>query len=439
MMEKILEKKLDKKKFLFVSISGLIGDIAWQVTKEGHEVLYYIQAESERDIADGFVQKTNNWEDHVDWADVIIFDDVLGQGEKAQKLRALGKKVIGGTTYSDKLEDDRSFGQEELKKFGVNIIPYKDFFSFDDAIEHVRSNPGQYVIKPSGEAQNIKRLLFVGEEEDGNDVIRMLEAYKKAFSEQIKQFQLQKRVMGVEVAVGAFFNGKEFIYPININFEHKKLFPGNLGPPTGEMGTSMFWSGPNRLFNLTLKKMEGKLKEEGYVGYMDLNCIVNHNGVYPLEFTSRFGYPTISIQQEAILNPIGEFFFDLASGNNIKLKTRSGFQIGVRIVVPPFPFEDEKTFDSYSRNATIVFKKPAKEEIHIEDVKQVNGQWLVAGTSGVVLIVVGLGQTMKQAQSQAYTKIKNILIPNMYYRTDIGDRWTEDSDKLHNWGYLREN
>ena len=48
-----------------------------------------------------------------------------------------------------------------------------------------------------------------------------------------------------------------------------------------------------------------------------------------------------------------------------------------------------------------------------------------------------LGQTMKQAQSQVYSRIKNVLIPNMYYRTDIGDRWVEDSDRLHNWGYLR--
>ncbi len=429
---------MEKKKFLFVSLSGLIGDIAWQVAKEGHEVLYYIKAQTEQDIADGFVKKTSDWEKEVDWADVIVFDDVLGQGEKAQALRAKGKLVIGGTAYTDMLEDDRSFGQEELKKAGVNIIPYKDFFSFDEAIAHVKQNPGQYVIKPSGEAQNIKRLLFVGEEEDGIDVIRMLEAYKKAFSKEIKQFQLQRRVTGVEVAVGAFFNGKEFVYPININFEHKKLFPGNLGPPTGEMGTSMFWSVPNKLFNLTLKKMETKLREEGYVGYMDLNCIVNHNGVYPLEFTARFGYPTISIQQEGILNPIGEFFYELAAGKSIKLRVRSGFQIGVRIVVPPFPFEDEHTFDSYSRNATIVFTKPVTENIHIEDVKQKDGQWLVAGTSGVVLVVVGLGQTMKQAQTQVYSKIKNILIPNMYYRTDIGDRWAEDSDKLHNWGYLRE-
>jgi phosphoribosylamine---glycine ligase len=133
-----------------------------------------------------------------------VFDDTLGQGEKAQVLRAKGKKVIGGTAYTDRLEDDRSFGQEELKRAGVSIIPYREFESFDEAIEHVVQNPGRYVIKPSGEAQNVKRRLFVGDEDDGQDVIRMVEAYKKAFSEEIKVFQLQRRVTGVEVAVGVF-------------------------------------------------------------------------------------------------------------------------------------------------------------------------------------------------------------------------------------------
>jgi phosphoribosylamine---glycine ligase len=69
----------------------------------------------------------------------------------------------------------------------------------------------------------------------------------------------------------------------------------------------------------------------------DLNCIVNNNGIYPLEFTSRFGYPTISIQQAGMMTPIGQLFWDLASGADPKLKVRSGFQIGVRVVVPPFP------------------------------------------------------------------------------------------------------
>ena len=86
----------DKRNFLFVSITGLISDIAWQVAKEGHDVRYFIEDEKERDIADGFVPKVLDWEKEVDWADVIVFDDTLGQGEKSQVLRAKGKLVVGG-------------------------------------------------------------------------------------------------------------------------------------------------------------------------------------------------------------------------------------------------------------------------------------------------------------------------------------------------------
>jgi len=426
-----------KAKFLFVSQDALIGDIAWQVSKEGHEVKYFIENESEDDIADGFVPKTKNWQEEIDWADVIVFDDVLGQGAKADQLRKAGKKVIGGTPYTDRLEDDRSFGQEELRKHGIKIIPYQEFSDFDQAMDFVRQHPDEYVLKPSGEAQNIKRLLFVGMDKDGRDVIRVLQSYKRVWSDEVKVFQLQKRVLGVEVAVGAYFNGRDFVYPININFEHKRLFPGNIGPATGEMGTSMFWSKPNRLFDCTLRKMEGTLAKEGYVGYIDINCIVNGYGIYPLEFTCRFGYPTVSVQQEGMITPIGDFLQALANGQDPCLRAKKGFQVGVRVVVPPYPFRDTKTFASYSKGAVVVFVKNNNlQGIHIEDVKIIKGEWVVTGSAGVALIVVGTGLTMRQAQRQVYAKIQNILIPNMYYRKDIGDRWYEEGDKLHSWGIL---
>jgi phosphoribosylamine--glycine ligase len=424
-------------KFLFVSYDALIGDLAWQVIKEGHEVKYSIKNPIDHDVGAGFIPMVDDWRAEVDWADVVIFDDVLGMGTEAHRLRLSGKPVVGGTPYTDMLEDDRSFGQEELKKHGISIIPYKHFESFDEALTFVRENPSRYVIKPSGEAQNLKGLLFIGEEEDGSDVIQVLEDYQHAWSEKIPSFQLQRRVEGVEVAVGAFFNGNEFAYPININFEHKKLFPGDLGPSTGEMGTAMFWSGPNRIFNLTLKKLEKRLAEENYVGYIDLNCIVAGNHIYPLEFTARFGYPTIFIQQEGILTPISDFLYGLATGTRKTFKTRTGFQIGVRVVVPPFPFNDPETFAVKSKDTIIHFRK-GKEGVHFEDVKLVNQEWVITGNSGVILVVVGTGPTMKQAQKQAYARIKNLIIPHMYYRVDIGNRWLEDSDKLHSWGYLRE-
>jgi|SRR3989344_1309727 len=429
---------MEPKKFLFVSFDALIGDIAWQVVKEGHQVKFYIKNKEYKEVGDGLVEKVDDWKKEVEWADIIVFDDVLGMGEKADQVRKQGKLVVGGTAYTDKLEDDRSFGQEEMKKVGIPILPYKEFKSFDEAIKYVKENPGRYVIKPSGEAESIKGLLFIGEEEDGRDVIEVLQDYQQAWEKKIPVFQLQKRVTGVEIGVGAFFNGKEFAYPINVNFEHKKLFPGNIGPSTGEMGTSMFWSGPNRIFNQTLKKMESKLTEEKYVGYIDLNCIVNNYGIYPLEFTARFGYPTISIQQDSMITPIGEFLYELAEGSLNKFKVKSGFHIGVRIVVPPFPFHDKETFNVKSKDSVIFFKKPI-EGVHPEDVKKIENQWVVTGNSGVVLIVCSSGQSMKQAQANVYNKIKNINIPHMYYRDDIGERWFEDSDKLHSWGFLREN
>ena len=109
-----------RKNFLFISNMGLIGDLAWQIKKEGHKVRYYIKNKNEKDCCDGFVEKVEAWEEHVAWADVIIFDD-NDFGELADRLRREGKLVVGGTPYSDRLEDDREFGQKELKEVGVNI------------------------------------------------------------------------------------------------------------------------------------------------------------------------------------------------------------------------------------------------------------------------------------------------------------------------------
>jgi len=230
------------------------------------------------------------------------------------------------------------------------------------------------------------------------------------------------------------YNGKVYCATVKNHI----MYVRRNGKPFWCGNTSMFWSQSNLLFSSTLEKLKDTLARENYVGYIDLNCIVNGHGIYPLEWTSRFGYPTISIQQEGMITPIGEFFYHLANGNDIDLKCKKGFQVGVRVVVPPYPFKDKMTFDSFSKGAIIAFRGSQSDNgIHIEDVKLINDQWIITGSSGVALIVVGVGLTMREAQKQAYSRIRNILIPNMYYRDDIGDRWYEEFDKLHSWGYIR--
>jgi phosphoribosylamine--glycine ligase len=423
------------KKFLFVSFESLSGDLAWQIKKEGHEVKVFIEKEGDKDVYDGFLDKVGDWKKFVDWADVIIFDDI-GFGAEAEQLRTSGKLVIGGSKYTDKLEEDREFGQNEMKEVGMLVLPHWDFIDFDSAISFIKSNPGRYVFKPSGNTpSDQKGILFLGQEEDGNDLIEILEQNKKTWAKKIKKLQLQKMAEGVEVAVGAFFNGEDFIYPINVNFEHKKLFPGDLGPYTGEMGTLMYWSPENEMFRNTLIKIKSQLVKSGYVGYIDINCIANAKGIYPLEFTSRFGYPTISIQIEGVLSEWGDFFYRLAKKEKPELKVKKGFQIGVVLVIPPFPYEDKREAAIY-QDLSILFRKPNLDGIHLGDVKKLNETWAVAGDSGYVLVITGSGITVDETRKQTYSRVRNIILQNSYYRTDIGIRWLGDSDRLQTWGYL---
>jgi phosphoribosylamine--glycine ligase len=434
---------MDARNFLFCSMdAALVADLAWQVHREGHEVKYYIEAESDREIGDGFVPKTDDWEAELDWADVVVFDDVwvgddVGTGALAEELRERGTAVVGGTENTDRLEADRGYAMDVLAECGVDLLPHREFTDFGAAVEHVEANPAPYVVKPLGEVQNVKRLLYVGREDDGSDVVDVLRAYEKAWGHRMKGFQLQRKVEGVEVAVCGFFNGTRFIDRVNFNFEHKKLFPGNIGPSTGEMGTSMFWAGQNRLFEETFGKLEDWLADEGYVGSIDINCIVNGSGIYPLEFTPRFGYPTIALQEESMESSTGAFLYDLAHGNDPELEVHDGYQVAVRVVLPPFPFDDERTYAENSRNAAVVFRTDSREGIHIEDAKRVDGQWRVAGDSGMPVIVTGKGETMQAAREQAYGRVDDVVMPNMYYRDDIGERWIDgDGDRLLAWGYL---
>src|SRR6185437_8262762 len=320
------------KNILFLSLEACAGDLAYRLKQEGYAVKWFVQSKADRILYVGFLDK-------------------VGFGSLADRLRKEGKAVIGGSAYTDRLELDRDFGAQEMKAAGLTIPDSWEFGCFEDALKFVEKNPARYVVKPSGKAQNDKVLSFVGREEDGKDVLAILQRYQKGWGGKVKTLQVQKFLSGIEVAVGGYFNGQDFILPVCINFEHKRLFPGEIGPSTGEMGTSMFYTGPNRLYRDTIEKMKSRLVEAGYCGYFDINCIATARGVFPLEITPRFGYPTVSIQMEGVQSPWGEFLYALASKKPYALKTQRGFQIGVVIALPPWPFSDLDTFRKFSEDA----------------------------------------------------------------------------------------
>jgi phosphoribosylamine--glycine ligase len=442
---KSLKNKNRKRRILFVSRELITGDLAYKLKQEGYNIKLFIEEKNEKNCLNGLVKKTNDWKEELSWVGkegLIIFDDV-GYGKIQDKLRKEGYLVVGGSGDGDRLELDRIYGQKILKLLGVVNGNFETKnFTIQSAIEFVKKNKGKWVIKQN---DHNTALNYIGNIEDGSDVVSMLESYKNSFGD-LHNISLQRKVGGIEIAIGRFFNGINWAGPSVINFEHKHLCNGDIGPLGGETGTLMWYEKDenNKLFQRTLAKIKPQLQKSNYKGYVDINCIVNKNKIYPLEITSRFGSSTIETQCEIQISPWGKFFFALAKGEDFYLDYKKEYAINVALTVPPFPYitSDKNIVHS---GVNIFFKKDMskKDFSHIcfegVTVKKIKGKdnYYTAGNCGYVLYVTGCGNTVKKAREKVYSIINKIIIPKMFYRTDIGLRFIKKDQKLlKRWGWI---
>lgn len=437
------EKRKKELRVLFISKELISGDLAYRLMLEGSDVKLFIEDIGQKQCLNGIVRKTNNWRKELVWVGkdgLIIFDDV-GYGETQDKLRKDGFLVVGGSGDGDRLELDRIYGQKILKDAGVFNHDFDTkSFSIQSAIAFIKKNKGKWVAKQN---DHNTTLNYIGNINDGSDMISVLENYKNILGGSYK-ISLQKKAIGVEIAIGRFFNGKKWLGPSVINFEHKHLENDDIGPLGGETGTLMWYEKDenNKLFQQTLEKLRPHLEKSNYKGYVDLNCIVNKNKIYPLEITSRFGSSTIETQGEIHTSTWGDFFLSLAKGEDFNLKYKKGYAINVALTVPPFPYRTNDN-NIISSGVNIFLNKVLKSEffhIRFEGVlsrKLKKHSYFTAGNLGYVLYVTGIDKSVQKAREKVYKIIKKIIIPKSFYRTDIGTRFIrKDRRLLKNWGWI---
>ena len=411
-----------------------LGSLYLRLLGEGHEVRISISEPLAHGTMAGLVPRVDDWRGELDWireagSQGLILFEAVGFGALQDQLRGEGFHVIGGSSFGDRLENDRAFALNLLARQGLQLAPVAEFTRVDQAIADLRARPRRCVFKRCDSAGD----TFVGTFDDGSDVAAILEMQSISAGE---PFILMDHVQGVETGVGAYFNGRHFLRPACLDWEHKRFFAGDMGELTGEMGTVATFTGSDRLFEASLAPLEPLFRDAGHVGWINLNTIINADGIWPLEFTCRFGYPGFAVL-EPLQQPNWGALFEMIVGASVSsFEAREGFSVCIVLTTPPMPLS-RKQVDA-PVGLPVVVGDIDRRHLHLGEVGMSQGKLVTSGLYGWTAVVTGTGQTVAEAKAAACGNAARVHAPNMRYRLDIGDKLIGgELERLLNWGWLK--
>jgi phosphoribosylamine---glycine ligase len=430
-------------RLLIVDPQGNALDFALRAQKDGHDVRLMIrQTEKTKHIGRGLVNVIDDYAPWIRWADLVFMtDNTKYTYDLDQRWRPYGIKIVGASCATADWEINRVKGMEVFKKAGIEVPRYREFTDYDKAISYVKREDRRFVSKPCGEIED-KSLSYCAK--SAVDMVYMLQRWRR-LGKHRQSFILQEFIDGIEMAVGGWFGPGGFNQGWCENFEFKKLMVGDMGPATGEQGTVLRYVRASKLARKMLEPLTEQLSKAKYVGYVDVNCIIDGEGTaWPLEFTTRPGWPTFNIQQALHLGDAAEWLMDLHEGRDARNWVMGLVATGVVVSIPDYPYShmtrkevvgvpiyglDDETEHTHWCEA-MMGTAPRKVAGEFVDMPQI----VTAGD--YVLVMTGVGGDVKASLDSTYRRLKKLEMPNSpMYRTDIGLRLRRQLPTLSHFGY----
>lgn len=409
---------------LFISKECESIGIAQKIVEEGHKVRFWCQLPNYELTGYNLVERVEAWRPSLGWADFAVVDTV-GFGRYKKVFKQHGIPVLSCSNFADMAELDRKKGLEMFKKAGINV-PDSWFFQSPDDFRLDEEVPKENIaIKPCGNIDT--QLTYVCK--DSSSVDYALHTYGADQS-----FLVQKLIEGIEISTEGWWNGRRWVEPFNHTIEQKRFLEGDLGTNTGCQGNIVWSCGEDGLVKETLLKLTEFLKKTDYVGPVDINCIVNEDGVFALEPTIRLGYDAIEALCEGLKEPVLDLLFEVAAGTKSMMQLSNDFLIAVRVSVPPWPQSD---YGFPAGRPVGGLNEGNLKHIYLTDVyKDRTGVCRCAQGDGVLMKVTARGRTVNEARRRAYRTINNLSVLDVQYRRDIGLGVERKIRHLKSLGYL---
>ncbi|DAB40356.1 MAG TPA: phosphoribosylamine--glycine ligase [Sulfurovum sp. UBA12169] len=338
-------------------------------------------------------------------------------------FKARGLTIFGPTAQAAQLEGSKIFMKNFLARHNIPTAKYIQTDSLEEAYTFINTLDAPIVVKADGLCGGKGVIIAQSHDEAKKAAGEMLSG--NAFGDAGTAIVIEEFLDGYELSVFAICDGKDYVV-LPAAQDHKRLLNEDKGPNTGGMGAyaptplvneTIYKKLDERVIKPTLKGME----EEGmpFTGVLFIGVMVVKGDPIILEYNVRFGDPECEELMPLLKSPASELFYKAATGDlkNAKIEFHDKYAVGVVMASKDYPYKN-------SDPAEIIV-----DEIHHEELKE-NAHISYAGvsrgedgklyaTGGRVLVCVGVGKSIKEAQRRAYMLVGQVHFAGKQCRSDI--------------------
>ena len=338
-------------------------------------------------------------------------------------FQSRGLACFGPSKAAAQLEGSKAFTKEFLARHGIPTAGYRTFNrdSFDKAWLAAQRAP--IVVKASGLAAGKGVIIAQTADEAVEAAESML--FSGRFGDSGAEVVIEEFLEGEEASFIVMCDGKHVV-PMATSQDHKRIGDGDTGPNTGGMGA--YSPAPVvtpdvhvRVMKTVIEPTVAGLAADGmpFVGFLYAGLMIAADGSPKvIEYNVRFGDP----ETQPILSRLRSDLTVLCEAalagklDSVQADWDPRAALGVVIAAGGYPDEVRKGDAISGLDAAAAL--PGK--VFHAGTALKDGQVITSG--GRVLCAVGLGETVRAAQSQAYALVDAIGFTGLQARRDIGYR-----------------
>ena len=324
--------------------------------------------------------------------------------------------IFGPTKAAAMLETSKSFMKSFLKKYRIKTAKFLNTNDIEKAKNFILSLTPPIVVKADGLCAGKGVIIAKTHEEAIEEASKMLSG--ESFGEAGKLIVVEEFLDGFELSIFAVCDGNDFVL-LPAAQDHKKLLDGDKGPNTGGMGAYASSSLANESLLRKIQKdiiiptLAG-MKKEGseFCGVLFIGIMVVGNKPYVLEFNVRFGDPECEVLMPLIENPLELILATTQKRlRHTKIKIKKDYAVGVVCASENYPYK------SSPKSEISITNIPENTHISYAGVSLEDGKLMADG--GRVLVCVGTGSSIEEAQKKAYELCENVHFKGKQFRKDI--------------------